>query len=100
MEEAEAVCDRIAIMVSGRFRCLGTSTQIKNKFGKHLELYLKVSPPNEEQLAQKCSQIVGCMSGEYIYANNVETALDILGNRHLYDEISKYGSGAALHTQL
>jgi len=48
MEEAEAVCDRIAIMVSGRFRCLGTSTQIKNKFGKHLELYLKIKPPTEE----------------------------------------------------
>lgn len=47
MEEAEAVCDRIAIMVSGRYRCLGTSTQIKNKFGKTFELYLKVKPPTE-----------------------------------------------------
>ena len=33
MEEAEALCDRIAIMVGGRIRCLGTSTHIKNKFG-------------------------------------------------------------------
>ena len=100
MEEAEAVCDRIAIMVSGRFRCLGTSTQIKNKFGKHLELYLKIRPPTDEQIQAKVQQIVGVQSGEYIFQHNVETALDILGSRELYDEISKYGSGAALHVQL
>lgn len=33
MEEAEALCTKLTIMVNGTFRCLGTLTQIKNKFG-------------------------------------------------------------------
>uniref|UniRef100_A0A8C6FU00 ATP binding cassette subfamily A member 13 n=1 Tax=Moschus moschiferus TaxID=68415 RepID=A0A8C6FU00_MOSMO len=33
MEECEAVCTRLAIMVHGSFRCLGSPQHIKNRFG-------------------------------------------------------------------
>ena len=33
MEECEAVCDRLGIMVGGRLRCLGTSQHLKGRFG-------------------------------------------------------------------
>lgn len=33
MEECEALCTRLAIMVNGQFRCLGSTQHIKNKFG-------------------------------------------------------------------
>ncbi|CAD7929910.1 unnamed protein product [Amoebophrya sp. A25] len=33
MEEADALCDRIGIMCSGRLKCLGTPLHLKNKFG-------------------------------------------------------------------
>ena len=33
MEECEALCTRLAIMVDGRFRCLGSPQDLKNKFG-------------------------------------------------------------------
>lgn len=33
MEECEAVCDRLGIMVGGRLRCIGTSQHLKEKFG-------------------------------------------------------------------
>jgi ABC-type multidrug transport system ATPase subunit len=33
MEECEALCDRVGIMVEGRLRCLGTANHIKAKFG-------------------------------------------------------------------
>ena len=33
MEECEALCTRMGIMVNGKFRCLGTSQHLKNKFG-------------------------------------------------------------------
>ncbi|KAJ1129411.1 hypothetical protein NDU88_007781 [Pleurodeles waltl] len=42
MEEAEAVCDRVAIMVSGNLRCIGSIQQLKSKFGKGYILQLKV----------------------------------------------------------
>ena len=34
MIECEAVCDRLAIMVKGELRCLGTVQQLKDRFGR------------------------------------------------------------------
>ncbi|KAM5135852.1 ABC-type organic anion transporter ABCA8-like [Mantella aurantiaca] len=50
MEEAEAVCDRVAIMVSGKLRCIGSIQHLKNKFGKGylLEIKLKDTQQVEE----------------------------------------------------
>ncbi|XP_055264689.1 ATP-binding cassette sub-family A member 10 isoform X3 [Moschus berezovskii] len=42
MAEAEAVCDRVAIMVSGRLRCIGSVQHLKSKFGKDYLLEVKV----------------------------------------------------------
>jgi len=46
MEEADALCDRIGIMVGGMLRCIGTPVHLKNKFGEgyHLSLALKNAP--------------------------------------------------------
>ncbi|NXU30659.1 ABCAA protein, partial [Thalassarche chlororhynchos] len=44
-EEAEAVCDRVAIMVSGQLRCIGSIQYLKNKFGKGYLLEIKVKDP-------------------------------------------------------
>ncbi|XP_069511180.1 ATP-binding cassette sub-family A member 9-like [Ambystoma mexicanum] len=42
MEEAEALCDRVAIMVSGKLRCIGSIQQLKSTFGKGYFLQIKV----------------------------------------------------------
>ncbi|XP_075072972.1 cholesterol transporter ABCA5 [Mixophyes fleayi] len=42
MEEAEAVCDRVAIMVSGQLRYIGSVQHLKSKFGRHYSLELKL----------------------------------------------------------
>jgi len=42
MEEAEALCSRIAIQVDGRFRCLGSSQEIKNRYGEGFQLSVRV----------------------------------------------------------
>jgi len=34
MEECEALCTRLAIMVNGQFKCLGSAQHLKNKFGE------------------------------------------------------------------
>eukprot|EP00811_Abedinium_folium_P005560 NODE_1511_length_2453_cov_9.006449.p1 GENE.NODE_1511_length_2453_cov_9.006449~~NODE_1511_length_2453_cov_9.006449.p1 ORF type:complete len:765 (+),score=240.58 NODE_1511_length_2453_cov_9.006449:173-2296(+) len=38
MEEAEALCGRIAVQVLGQLRCLGSPMQIKNKYGSGYQL--------------------------------------------------------------
>ncbi|KFO12545.1 ATP-binding cassette sub-family A member 10, partial [Balearica regulorum gibbericeps] len=50
MEEAEAVCDRVAIMVSGQLRCIGSIQYLKNKFGKGYLLEIKVKDPEHTDL--------------------------------------------------
>ncbi|XP_045426725.1 ATP-binding cassette sub-family A member 9 isoform X5 [Pipistrellus kuhlii] len=42
MAEAEALCDRVAIMVAGRLRCIGSIQHLKSKFGKDYLLEMKV----------------------------------------------------------
>ncbi|NXS46281.1 ABCAA protein, partial [Balaeniceps rex] len=50
MEEAEAVCDRVAIMVSGQLRCIGSIQYLKNKFGKGYLLEIKAKDPEHTDL--------------------------------------------------
>jgi ABC-type multidrug transport system ATPase subunit len=44
MEECEALCTRIGIMVSGRLRCLGSSQQLKSTHGVGYEIEVRRSP--------------------------------------------------------
>lgn len=42
MEECEALCTRLAIMVNGNFKCLGSTQHLKNKFAEGFTLQIKV----------------------------------------------------------
>ncbi len=42
MDECEALCTRLAIMVNGEFKCLGSIQHLKNKFSKGFNLTVKV----------------------------------------------------------
>ncbi|XP_030594647.1 phospholipid-transporting ATPase ABCA1b isoform X2 [Archocentrus centrarchus] len=50
MEECEALCTRMAIMVNGRFRCLGSVQHLKNRFGDGYTIILRVAGPNPDLL--------------------------------------------------
>ncbi|GLH10706.1 Multidrug resistance protein homolog 49 [Gryllus bimaculatus] len=42
MEECEALCTRLAIMVNGNFKCLGSTQHLKSKFAEGYTLIIKV----------------------------------------------------------
>ncbi|XP_029688027.1 ATP-binding cassette sub-family A member 1-like isoform X1 [Takifugu rubripes] len=48
MEECEALCTRMAIMVNGRFRCLGSVQHLKNRFGDGYTIILRVAGPDPD----------------------------------------------------
>uniref|UniRef100_A0A182M226 ABC transporter domain-containing protein n=1 Tax=Anopheles culicifacies TaxID=139723 RepID=A0A182M226_9DIPT len=48
MEECEALCTRLAIMVNGEFKCLGSTQHLKNKFSKGFLLTVKVARGSAE----------------------------------------------------
>lgn len=45
MEECEALCTRLAIMVNGQFKCLGSPQHLKNKFGEGYSLLARIGTP-------------------------------------------------------
>ena len=44
MEECEALCTRLVVMVNGQFKCVGSSQHLKDKFGEGYALMAKVTP--------------------------------------------------------
>jgi len=47
MEECEALCTRLAIMVNGELRCLGGPQHLKSRFGQGYTIEVKI-PANTE----------------------------------------------------
>ncbi|XP_074643630.1 phospholipid-transporting ATPase ABCA1-like [Tubulanus polymorphus] len=43
MEECEALCNRLAIMVNGNFKCIGSTQHLKNKFGDGYTISLRLA---------------------------------------------------------
>ena len=62
-EECEALCTRLAIMVNGRFRCLGSAQHLKSKFGEGYTVTLRVGR-NDECKAAAQSFIDDAFAGE------------------------------------
>lgn len=56
MEEAEALCNRIAIMVAGKLRCLGTSQHLKHRFGAGYQIDLHCEELFADDLQQAVEQ--------------------------------------------
>uniref|UniRef100_A0A8B9KRI7 ATP-binding cassette, sub-family A (ABC1), member 3b n=1 Tax=Astyanax mexicanus TaxID=7994 RepID=A0A8B9KRI7_ASTMX len=51
MEECEALCTRLAVMVNGQFKCLGSPQHLKSKFGSGYTLLAKVhTEPDLEEM--------------------------------------------------
>eukprot|EP00111_Clytia_hemisphaerica_P002239 TCONS_00006276-protein len=52
MEECEALCTRLAIMVNGKFKCLGSTQHLKDRFGDGYIVVIRIkgSLPNMEPI--------------------------------------------------
>jgi ABC-type multidrug transport system ATPase subunit len=50
MEECEALCNRIGIMVGGRFSCLGSLQHLKNRFSEGYSVDLRFQPGAGERV--------------------------------------------------
>lgn len=49
MDECEALCTRLAIMVNGEFKCIGSVQHLKNKFSKGFTLVIKLKKNTSDQ---------------------------------------------------
>nr|KAF6365702.1 hypothetical protein mPipKuh1_000030 [Pipistrellus kuhlii] len=58
MEECEALCTRLAIMVQGQFKCLGSPQHLKSKFGSGYSLRAKVRSDGQQEALQEFKAFV------------------------------------------
>jgi len=52
MEEAEALCTKMGIMVKGKFKCFGAASYIKDKFGTGYEIEFKITPLDDDGVSK------------------------------------------------
>ena len=49
MEECEALCTRLVIMVNGKFKCLGSPQHLRSKFGNGIKLAIRLENEANKQ---------------------------------------------------
>ena len=64
MEECEALCTRIGIMVSGRMQCLGSTQHIKSRFGANYLIEMRCS--HEESVPEVISLLMTSLPDDRI----------------------------------
>ncbi len=57
MEEAETLCTKIAIMVQGKFKTIGSLEKLKEKYGSNLELEIKLRIVQKRVVKQKIKDL-------------------------------------------
>lgn len=58
MEECEALCTRLAIMVQSQFKCLGSPQHLKSKFGSGYSLRAKIRSEGQQEALEEFKAFV------------------------------------------
>lgn len=72
MEECEALCNKLAIMVDGKFVCIGPSEELKQRFGAGYDIQMKLSPVKPEGEVKKIKEDLSkALPGELVDETSV-----------------------------
>ncbi|XP_050474315.1 phospholipid-transporting ATPase ABCA1-like [Bombus huntii] len=58
MEECEALCNRLVIMVKGQLVCVGASQELKQRFGAGYDIHVKLSPSRTDDDVSSIKSII------------------------------------------
>ena len=107
MEECQALCNRVGIMVGGRLRCLGSVQHLKNRFGRGYLAEMKLHLPTEQGKTAVIDKLrshglldtnTGGVDGESLPNNKLAEACATLGDSSREKMVNRLGSGWALAT--
>ena len=102
MEEAEALSNKLAIMVEGKIKTIGSVQQLKKKYGKCFELELKMELPTEEEIEIKKKEFQGLLENEKdeFSLEEIKKILEKLDEDNLFLEIKHKGKGHFINLEL
>ena len=93
MEECEALCTRLAIMINGEFKCLGNIQHLKTKFGEGFTLNFRVREASgREEQAKYMDDVKEFIANTFpasqlLSEHSVALDYHLVGNGLLYSEI-------------
>ncbi|KAG7399525.1 hypothetical protein PHYBOEH_008650 [Phytophthora boehmeriae] len=102
MEECEALCTRVGIMVGGRLRCLGSVQHLKNRFGDGLMLELKLQPTPMHDIHARVASVFGGSAPTTTFPQaELRTRCEALGDASWAEKIvMSHATGYALAAAL
>lgn len=90
MNEAQALCTRIGIMVGGSLRCIGSPQHLKTRFGNHLELEVKPTEVSSVELDSLCKRIRESLFDFPSHTKSILSDLEIcIGSETTRDNVSE-----------
>ncbi|GMF55770.1 unnamed protein product [Phytophthora fragariaefolia] len=87
MEECEALCSRVGIMVGGRLRCYGSVQHLKSRFGDGLVFDVKLDMPTPEESEYLLQHVFGD-GNAYITPMDLESKCRAFGNVNLAERVT------------
>merc|ERR1712129_62923 len=78
MEECEALCHRLGIMVKGQLRCLGTPQHLKSKFGKGYQLDLTLADDEQHTFLEVDAELKTRFAVRLIERNQSKVTYELL----------------------
>jgi ABC-type multidrug transport system ATPase subunit len=106
MEETEALCHRIGIMVGGRLRCLGSAHHLRSRFGQGFQIEFGLSVPSEEELDDISGRLSSSTnelenaSSIYATTEQVTPLLAAYGRQEWAEQISPEGAAVDIYQAL
>lgn len=75
MEECEALCTRVGIMVGGKLRCLGSTQHLRSLYGRGYQIEISFRMPTEADISSLLATIIR-LSGKQYSATDKQGAVE------------------------
>ncbi len=101
MEECEALCTRIGIMVGGVLRCLGSAQRLRARYGHGFQIEIGLVLPTAEETLSKEKELFDLLGKKTVLASEITVTkdevnrmLDSTNKSFWKDRLSHTGSGS------
>ena len=92
MEECEALCSRLGIMVGGRLRCLGSPQHLKTRFGTGYTIETKLNFVTTEEVT---SRLTGKVLSEELFGHEIEVVCHDLSDDSRFKKLKDNSDGSS-----
>lgn len=106
MEECEALCTRIGIMVGGVLRCLGSSQRLRTKYGHGFQIEFGMMIPDAIKINKQIAEIKATLNFQegsedvFISRQQLDSVFGLLNQEDWISRIAPGLSGQELYTTL